>query len=446
MTVQKEIQVKDKTSRSVPSGRFSRMAHMGGLMSRVASGMVAEGVRQVASGKRPAARELMLTPANVRRVADKLSHLRGAAMKLGQLLSMDAGDLMPPELAELLATLRSGATSMPMLQLATVLEENLGSDWQQQFQQFGFTPIAAASIGQVHRAVDHQGNTLALKVQYPGIARSIDSDVDNVISLLKMSRLLPQGVIADDLVEEAKLQLHAEADYLLEAGHLQEYRQLLSDDTRFRVPCYFPELSSRNLLTMSFEEGVPVESLLEYPVEERNRCAELLLSLLFRELFEFARVQTDPNFANFMYDPKTSQLVLLDFGATRHYRAELVNAYQHLFSAGLGQDREGLLLAATKIGYFHNDITDAQQQAVLQLFELAMEPLRADQYDFGSTDLAKRIRDQGMQLSLQEGYWHSPPVDALFLHRKLAGLYLLFARLKVSLACRDILQPWLKTS
>lgn len=438
--------MKKTTSRPVPAGRLNRMAHMGGLMTRVASGMLAEGARQIASGNRPVARDLLLTPANVRRVAEKLSHLRGAAMKLGQLLSMDAGDLMPPEMAELLSTLRAGATPMPMLQLAGVLEDSLGEQWQDQFQQFSFTPIAAASIGQVHRAVDHHGNELALKVQYPGIARSIDSDVDNVITLLKISRLLPEGVIADDLVEEAKLQLHAEADYLLEAGHLQEYRQLLSDDASFRVPLYFPELSSRNLLTMSYEEGVPVEALLEYPLSERNRCAELLLSLLFRELFEFGRVQTDPNFANFMYDPKTSQLVLLDFGATRHYRPDLVDAYQHLFSAGLRQDREGLLKAATQIGYFHTEITESQQQAVLQLFELAMEPLRAEQYDFGSTDLASRLRDQGMALSLQEGYWHSPPVDALFLHRKLAGLYLLFARLKVSLACRDILKPWLKIS
>ena len=436
--------MKDNYSRPVPSGRFSRMAHMGGLVTRVASGMVAEGARQLASGNRPVARDLLLTPANVRRVAEKLSHLRGAAMKLGQLLSMDAGDLMPPELAELLATLRAGATPMPMLQLAGVLEENLGADWQDQFQQFGFSPIAAASIGQVHRALDLHGNSLAIKIQYPGIAKSIDSDVDNVISLLKISRLLPKGVIADELVEEAKLQLHAEADYMLEAGHLKEYRQLLSDDNRFRVPVYYPELSSRNLLSMSFESGVPVESLLEYPLAERNRCAELLLSLLFRELFEFKRVQTDPNFANFMYDPETSQLVLLDFGATREYGSDLVEAYRQLFAAGLQQDREGLLQAATRIGYFNKEITSSQQHAVLQLFELAMEPLRAERYDFGSTDLARRLRDQGMELSLQEGYWHSPPVDALFLHRKLAGLYLLFARLKVSLACRDILQPWLK--
>lgn len=438
--------MKEKASRPVPASRLSRMAHLGGLATRVAGGMLAEGARQLAAGQRPAARDLLMTPANVRRVAEKLSQLRGAAMKLGQLLSMDAGDLMPPELAELLSSLRSGATPMPMLQLAQVLEETLGVDWQEHFQQFSFTPIAAASIGQVHQAITQDGQPVALKIQYPGVAQSIDADVDNVLTLLRLSRLLPEGIIADDLVNEAKLQLHAEADYALEAQHLQSYRQWLADDPRFRVPQYFPALSSATLLTMSYESGVSVDALSDYPQAERNRCAELLLSLLFRELFEFGCVQTDPNFANFMYDAETAQLVLLDFGASRTYDRALVEAYRTLFTAGLTQNREGLLSAAKQIGYFKADITPSQQEAVLQLFDLALEPLRAERFDFGLTDLARRLRDQGMQLSLQEGYWHSPPVDALFLHRKLAGLYLLFARLRVSLACRDILQPWLKIS
>ncbi|WP_235263753.1 ABC1 kinase family protein [Nitrincola sp. A-D6] len=328
----------------------------------------------MASGKRPSSRDLLITPANVRRVADKLSHLRGAAMKVGQLLSMDAGDLLPPELSELLSVLRAGANPMPMLQLAGVLEGAMGEDWQSHFSQFGFTPVAAASIGQVHKALDHQGQALALKIQYPGVRQSIDSDVDNVMTLLKMSRLLPAGVIADELIQEAKDQLHAEADYHLEAQHLLAYKALLADDPSFRVPQCYTELCSENLLVMSFEEGVAVESLMTYPLAERNRCAGLLLQLLFRELFEFGHVQTDPNFANFLYDPDNGQLVLLDFGATRHYSPELVAAYRQLFHAELIQDRQQLLDAATQIGYFSEQVTASQQEAVLKLFELAWNP------------------------------------------------------------------------
>ncbi|KAA0876308.1 ABC1 kinase family protein [Nitrincola tapanii] len=433
----------DKSARSVPAHRLSRLAHLGGLATRVAGGVVAEGVRQLAKGQRPEAKDLLLTPANLRRVADKLAHLRGAAMKLGQLLSMDAGDLMPVELAELLAGLRSGATPMPMLQLAAVMEQNLGSDWQTHFQQFSFSPLAAASIGQVHQAIDRQGNQLALKIQYPGVRQSIDSDVDNVVSLLKLSRLLPPELPLQELIEEAKRQLHAEADYRLEAEHLQAYHQHLNHREEIRVPQFYPALSGETLLCMSYESGAALDQLIYQARPERQRIAALLLELLMQELFVFGRVQTDPNFANFLYDPASRDLVLLDFGATRLYSPHWTQAYRAIFRAGIAQDRDALLEAATQIGYFKREITSAQQTQVLSLFELAMEPLRAETYDFAATDLARRLRDQGMELSLRQGYWHSPPIDALFLHRKLAGLYLLFARLGVSLPCRALVEPWL---
>ena len=167
------------------------MARMGTLATGLAGGMLAEGARQWAQGKRPSARDLLLTPANARRVADQLAQLRGAAMKVGQLLSMDAGELLPPELGEILARLRSDAKPMPIGQMDDVLTAAWGAGWDARFAQFGFTPIAAASIGQVHRATTKDGRQLAIKVQYPGIRQSIASDVDNVGTLLRVSGLLP---------------------------------------------------------------------------------------------------------------------------------------------------------------------------------------------------------------------------------------------------------------
>lgn len=430
-------------SKAVPSGRLSRIAHLGSLVTRVAGGVVAEGVRQYSHGHRPSPKDLLLTPANVKRVADKLAHLRGAAMKVGQLLSMDAGDLLPAELTELLSQLRSSATPMPMLQLADVLEQSFGNDWQSSFQQFNFTPIAAASIGQVHRAVQHDGRVIALKIQYPGVAKSIDSDVDNVVSLLKLSRLLPAGLDLTELIAEAKVQLHAEADYQQEASHLRYYREALSDNKRIRVPQYMPELSTEHVLGMSYEQGVALENVANLSLAIRQQVAETLLSLFFQELFEFRRVQTDPNFANYLYDASTSQLVLLDFGATRVYSKAISDAYQTLFKAGVRGDSFLMEEAARQIGYFSESVSDLQVESVMRLFDLALEPLTVDEYDFSSTDLARRLRDQGMALSFGQGYWHSPPVDALFLHRKLAGLYLLFARLKVKVNCQGLLRPWL---
>ena len=429
---------------SVPSGRFSRLARMGALAGGVAGGMLAEGARQFAQGKRPSVSDLLLTPANARRVADQLAQLRGAAMKVGQLISMDAGELLPPELSEILARLRADAISMPMSQVVAVLNHNWGKDWDQKFQRFSFTPMAAASIGQVHKALTTDGRTLAIKVQYPGVRQSIDSDVDNVATLLRVSSLLPKTLDIAPLLREAKLQLHAEADYLKEGAWLQKYAELLRDTPEFVLPSMDSALTTENVLAMSHVDGVPIESLLKAPLAERDRAATLLFALLFREIFEFKLIQTDPNFANFRYDTETRQLILLDFGATRPYPAELVDAYRRLISGAINSDRVQMQRAAEDIGYFQYNLRDSQREAVLDIFQAACEPMRhVGSYDFGHTTLAARLRDAGMALGAQRDFWHTPPADAIFLHRKLGGLYMLAARLKARVNVRELVMPFL---
>jgi len=132
---------RSKTS-PVPRNRLARQAHLGSLASSVAGGTLAEGLRQVARGNTPRPSDLVLTPSNARRVADKLSELRGAAMKVGQLLSMDFGDPRPPELAAILARLRTNARPMPMSQVVKMMEQTFGHGWEKTFHRFSFTPMA----------------------------------------------------------------------------------------------------------------------------------------------------------------------------------------------------------------------------------------------------------------------------------------------------------------
>ena len=429
---------------AVPSSRIGRLARLGSLASGVAGGMLAEGARQLAQGKKPRMGDLLLTPANAQRVADQLAQLRGAAMKVGQLLSMDAGSLMPPELAEILARLRENARTMPMSQVVEVLETHWGKGWEKHFSRFSFTPAAAASIGQVHRACDKGGRELAVKIQYPGVRRSIDSDVDNVATLLKLSGLLPKNLNVAPLLNEAKRQLHEEADYHHEAQCLQRFRQLLDGDADFLLPEAINALTSADILVMSWVEGVAVESLDTAPQAVRDRIASRLIGLFFRELFEFRLIQTDPNFANYRYVAEHEQVVLLDFGATRVYPLDTVEAYRDLMQAAVRSDRFAMTAAARAIGYFDENIHDQQRDAVVDLFALACEPLRhVGRYDFAGSDLPLRLRDAGMKLSMDRDFWHTPPADALFLHRKLGGLYLLAARLKAQVDVRLLAQPHL---
>ena len=233
---------------AVPSGRGSRLARLGWMATGIVGGMLAEGARQLAQGNRPKIGDLLITPANVRRVADQLAKLRGAAMKVGQLVSMESGDLLPPALADLLARLRSDARAMPKAQVVSVLEANWGKGWERKFKHFSFTPMAAASIGQVHRAQARDGREMAIKIQYPGVRQSIDSDVDNVATLLRLSGLLPKQMQIKPLLRDAKRQLHDEADYVREGNYLQRYRELLADAPDYVLPQMYPDLTTHCVL------------------------------------------------------------------------------------------------------------------------------------------------------------------------------------------------------
>lgn len=414
---------------------------MARLATGVAGGMIAEGGRQIIRGNLPRPGDLLLTPANARRVADQLANLRGAAMKVGQLLSMDAGELLPPQLSEILSRLRADAVAMPRRQLETVLQKAWGPNWEKLFSEFSYRPLAAASIGQVHRATTLDGHQLALKIQYPGVARSIDSDVDNVAALLRFARLLPESLDMGPLLLEAKRQLRAEADYLKEAGHLQRYAYLLGRDADYLVPEVDQSLCRREVLAMSYVPGKPIESITVAAQAVRDRAAELLFRLMFREMFEFRLVQTDPNFANYLYQESSERLALLDFGATRAYSKRVIGGYRKLFRGALNADREQVLAGAQRIGYFDEAIRTEHREALVDLFLLACEPLaHRGTYDFERSDLPARVREAGMALSFEKGYWHNPPADAIFLHRKLGGMYLLGARLRARVDLRRIVE------
>ncbi|MGF1659578.1 MAG: ABC1 kinase family protein [Rubrimonas sp.] len=429
---------------AVPSSRAARLARFGGLTSGIAGAVIAGGARELAQGRRPKMRDLLLTPANARRLADELARMRGAAMKVGQLMSMDAGEMLPRELADILARLRAEAHPMPPKQLRSVLDANWGAGWLARFARFDVRPIAAASIGQVHRARTRDGRDLALKIQYPGVRRSIDSDVDNVAALIRISGLLPRGLDIAPMLEEAKRQLHEEADYLREGAQLARFSALLAGEADFRVPELHADFTTRDVLAMTFVEGRPVEALTDAPQAERDRVAALLTSLLFRELFGFRLMQTDPNFANFRYDSATGALVLLDFGATREVPGALVEAYRRMLRAALDADREGLRAAAIAIGFFEGATLRRHQDQVLDMIEMATEPMRRDGvFDFGDGETAARLRDAGMEIGMEREFLHVPPMEAMLLQRKFAGVYLLAARLKARVALRPMLEPWL---
>ncbi|MCK7472628.1 MAG: AarF/ABC1/UbiB kinase family protein [Rhodopseudomonas palustris] len=434
----------ERKALAVPSSRLSRLSKLGGLASSIAGNVAAEAARQLARGQRPRLDELLLTPANAQKMADKLARMRGAAMKVGQLISMDAGDMLPPELAQILASLRADAHHMPMLQLRRVLSEAWGADWQRRFQKFEIRPIAAASIGQVHRARTIDGRLVAIKVQYPGVRRSIDSDVDNVAALLRMAGLVPKGIDIAPMLAEAKRQLHEEADYEREGRCLSRFGALLADRSEFLVPELHTDLTTPNVLAMSYLEGEAVDTLETASQAERDRVMTLLIGLLFRELFEFKLMQTDPNFANYRYAPSTQQVILLDFGATRAFPEEFADLYRDLLRAGLAGDGDGVRAVAHRIGFMAPDMPAALERSMLDMLEMSLQPLRHNApLDFGASDLAMRIRDTGMAMAEDRDHFRIPPMDTLFMQRKFGGIYMLATKLRARVNLRALIEPHL---
>ena len=425
--------------RAVPSGRVARFGQFGRLAAGVAGGMLTEGARRLAAGERPRMGDLLLTPGNVGKLADRLSHLRGAAMKLGQMISMDAGDFLPEELTQVLARLRDNAHHMPPQQLQQVLAAQWGKDWRTRFQRFEPRPIAAASIGQVHRTTTHDGRQLAIKVQYPGVRESIDADVDNVAGLLRLSGLLPREIDVAPLLAEAKRQLAEETDYGREGEQMTLFGQLLADDPSVVVPSLDKEFTTDCVLAMSFVEGEPIESLDGAPQATRDSVMTRLIGLVLRELFEFGVMQTDPNFANYRYQPDTGRLVLLDFGAARSVAGDTVTGYRRLIQAGLDGDRTAMREAAVAAGFLGSGAADRHQARVDAMIDIILGELnRPGPFDFGDRGFVEVLRDNGTAIAMDKAAWHVPPADVLFVQRKISGTALLAARLEARVDIRTL--------
>ncbi|MEP5939159.1 MAG: AarF/ABC1/UbiB kinase family protein [Erythrobacter sp.] len=431
--------------RAVPSGRLSRLAGFGGLAAGVAGSVLGQGAKRLAAGERPTLDELILTPSNAQRLTDRLSHLRGAAMKMGQMISMDAGDILPPELTQILAAMRDKANFMPARQLDGVLKAEWGKDWRNRFKWFNPRPIAAASIGQVHKAMTRDGKLLAIKVQYPGVADSIDSDVDNVASLLKLSGLLPDELDIVPLLAAAKEQLKEEADYLREGEQMRLFGERLANDTGFVVPSLNEALTGPRILAMSFEEGSPIEDLADEAQDTRNAVFERLVRLVTRELFEFGVMQTDPNFANFRYRTSDGKIILLDFGATRDVAPQVQSAYRNLLLAGLDADPVRIKAEALNAGFINPTVIKRQGESLDKMIGIiASEMSRDAPFDFGDRAFVPLLRDEGMAIAQDKKSWHIPPVETLFVQRKVSGTALLGARLKAVINIRAIVEDVLR--
>lgn len=427
--------------RKVPATRISRLANFGGLAVGLGIGAIAEVAKQSFGGKRSEVGALLDSPllseANAERIVNTLCKVRGAALKIGQMLSIQDNSFINPQLQKIFERVRQSADFMPAWQMHKVLEEELGSGWREKLSSFEEKPFAAASIGQVHHGVLPDGKEIAMKIQYPGVAESIHSDINNLMSVLKMSVVLPDGLFADSSLEVLQRELAWECDYEREAKCAKRFRNLLKGDPVFVVPEVFDELSARRVITMELVNGVPLDRCVDLDQETRNEICFNILQLCLRELFEFRFMQTDPNWSNFFYNSEQNKIFLLDFGACRDYPELFTDHYIEVVHAASVGDRATVLQKSKDLkfltGFEAKAFEDAHVEAVMILGEAFAS---AEAFDFGTQSTTQRI--QSLIPVMLRHRLTPPPEESYSLHRKMAGSFLICSKLKARFSCRNM--------
>ena len=420
----------------VPSSRFGRLFEYGGLAASMAYGAVSEGISRSGGPNG----SLILSSANMERLVAKLSKMRGAALKLGQMMSFQDSKMLPKPIYDVLQRVQDSADYMPVSQRNSVIEADLGPNWRELFQQLDEKPMAAASIGQVHAATLQDGRRVAVKVQYPGVADSISSDLGNLSLLLTASRLLPKGLYLDKTIANARVELAWECDYIREAEGARKFRELLADDTdTFTVPAIIDEASGMQVLTMEMMEGTAVTKIQDFTQDQKDWIGTQILRLCLREIIEFHYMQTDPNWTNFLYNRTTNRLELLDFGACREFPERFITLYTKVLEAASRNDRKSCEKYSIELGYLtgyeSKTMVNAHVDSVLTLAEPFMQDA-ADVYDFKDQTITDRVR--GLIPVMIRERLAPPPEETYSLHRKLSGAFLLCAKLESRIRCKEL--------
>lgn len=432
-----------------------------GMGSRIAAHLLINRFRSSAS-RDAANRDFFLQQA--RYLSDEIGRLKGSIMKAGQILALFGEYILPAEAVDALNSLNELSQPLPWSVVAPTLQEDIDAALIAKLE-IDEIPIGAASLGQVHRARrKSDGLELCIKIQYPGVADSIDSDMRSLERILILSRVAPRGLDMRPILDEVRHMLKFEVDYERERQFTDEYRRKLKDDQRFIVPQTLPEYSSRRVLTMTYEQGVGIgdESIAALPLAERNHLGKALVELFFREFLEFGMVQTDPNAGNFRYRLDANghhQIVLLDFGATCQFEDNFIRQYCELLASALSHDRPRLIRATGALGFANEKSPDYVQEGFAQMCETLIEPFNAHEkngtpqyllnqqgeYCWGKSDVLSRASLPGAKAAVTTDF-RLPPREVVFLHRRLIGTFVTLASLKAEFNARDILLAALKTA
>lgn len=395
--------------------------------------------------------------------SEKLGELKGAYVKIGQMMALYGDHVLPKEVTAALHTLEHQTSSMHWEAIEPHIKSALGKHYHK--LTIEREALAAASLSQVHRAtINSNGEELCLKVQYPGIANTIESDFKAVLQMVKLARWVPAGNDFGSWMQEIKAMLIDEVDYQRERRMTDQVAALLEGDQRYCVPYTRQELSSQRVLAMQFLQGVEVThpTVQKLSQRRRNELAKAMLEIFFKEVFAWGIMQTDPNFGNYRVqlrssNDETDKLVLLDFGAVRKLEPRFTQALQTTILAAYRDDRPGVIAGAIDLNCLHKNQTQAVKESFADFCILLMEPFRKDksqipnyalndrrQYKWHDSQLLKRVAKLGAKSIALEGF-RSPPREFALIARKLTGVFTFVTALKAELNAHKIIDQYAQT-
>lgn len=415
-------------AKKLPTGRVARTARVGGLVT--GQGVRWAGMRaanRVRTPERAAAAESERTAALVRELVEQLGRMRGAAMKVGQMISMvDLDGLAEEQRDELqreLAALRDDVPPVPFARLEKLLRKEYGAPLRTVFSEFEERAFAAASIGQVHRATTTAGDEVAVKVQYPGVAEAVDTDLRNALLLVPLVKKLAPGLDAKALAVEMRERIGEELDYELEAQNQRRIQRLMNGHPFIRIPRVQTELSTRRVLVSEYVEGERFEDVRRAGEATRDRYAEIIFRFFFGVLYRDGIALGDPHPGNYLLR-RDGQVCFLDFGLLRDIDAARIAAEAAIARSVRDKNAAGLMAALTAGGYLPAERADAvDADFALRLMRHAVRwyavpgerRFQADEDDRGRGD-ERPDSEQRAAIKSQVHQFTMPP-DAILIRR-----------------------------
>jgi len=396
-------------------------------------------------------------------LVDEIGKLKGSVVKIGQMMALYGEHFLPKEITDALHTLEDDTATLCWTSIYEALEDELGPEKLSQLI-IEENSIGAASIGQVHRAtIKATGEQICLKIQYPGVAAAVDTDLNAVKSLIKILKIVPLTEEFENWFHEIHEMMYREVDYLHEAEKTRLFGERLENDPRYIVPKVYSEFSTRRVLATSFEPGANIDSkeTLGLSQDRRNKLCKAALDLCWREVFVWGEMQTDPNFGNYfvrLSDDKNTEdrMVLLDFGAVRRFLPHTINPGKKIIKAAFEQDKDMLIEGILELQFTAPNPPESVKQDLSKLCFMAIEPFtdtdrhpppdflinEQGEYLWGESDLAARLSLQA-GLSAATRHFKVPPRELMFLMRKIMGAYTFMTVLNAEIKGIDILKPYL---